>query len=120
VNNNARRFVINVPNEGYIEGVPNGVFVEVPAVVDKDGWHVERIEPKLTDKVLKFYLWPRMMRMEWALHAIMNGDKAALIEFLMRDPRTRSLEQAKAVIEEILNLPENQQMKMHYEKGLKL
>jgi len=38
----------------------------------------------------------------------------------MRDPRTRSLEQAKAVIEEILNLPENQQMKMHYEKGLKL
>lgn len=120
VNNNARRFVINVPNEGYIEGVPNGVFVEVPAVVDKDGWHVERIEPKLTDKVLKFYLWPRMMRMEWALHAIMNGDKAALIEFLMRDPRTRSLEQAKAVIEEILNLPENQQMKMNYEKGLKL
>lgn len=120
VNNNPRRFVINVPNEGYIDGIPDGIFVEVPAIVDKDGWHVEKIEPKLNDKVLKFYLWPRMMRMEWALHAIMNGDKSALIEFLLRDPRTKSLEQAQTVIEEILNLPENQQMKAHYEKRMKL
>ncbi|MEN3008152.1 alpha-glucosidase AglA [Pseudothermotoga sp.] len=119
VNGNVRRFVINVPNEGYIEGIPDGVFVEVPAVVDRDGWHVEKIEPKLSEKVLKFYLWPRMLRMEWALYAIMNGDKSALIEFLMRDPRTNSLEQAENVIEEILNLPENLSMKKHYEENLK-
>ncbi|MDW8139905.1 MAG: alpha-glucosidase/alpha-galactosidase, partial [Pseudothermotoga sp.] len=52
--------------------------------------------------------------------AIMNGDKSALIEFLMRDPRTNSLEQAEGVIEEILGLEENQKMRLHYEKGMKL
>ncbi|AEH51496.1 alpha-glucosidase AglA [Pseudothermotoga thermarum] len=120
VNNIPRRFVINVPNEGYIPQLPDGVVVEVPAIVDAKGWHVEKIEPPLTDRVVKYYLMPRMMRMEMALDAIMNGDKDVLIEFLIRDPRTKSYEQAVAVIEEIMSLPGNEKMKEHYEKRIKL
>ncbi len=120
VNNNSQRFVINVPNEGYIPQIPNKVVVEVPAIVDSKGWHVEKIDPPLNDRVVKFYLIPRMIRMEMALDAIMNGDKDVLIEFLIRDPRTRSYEQAVSVIEEILSLPGNEKMKEHYEKKLKL
>ncbi len=120
VNNNAQRFVINVPNEGYIPQIPNGVVVEVPATVDSKGWHVEKIDPPLTDRVVKYYLMPRMMRMEMALEAIMNGDKEMLVEFLMRDPRTKFYEQAVSVIEEILSLPGNEKMKEHYEKRIKL
>lgn len=120
VNNNVQRFVINVPNEGYIPQIPDGVVVEVPAKVDRNGWHVEKIDPPLNDKVVKMYLLPRMLRMEWALYAIMNGDKSSLIEILLRDIRTKSYEQAANVVEEILSLPENEIMKNHYNNHQKL
>ncbi|MEJ5228964.1 MAG: alpha-glucosidase AglA [Pseudothermotoga sp.] len=120
VNNNAQRFVINVPNEGSIPQIPNNVVVEVPAIVDRNGWHVEKIDPPLSEKVIKMYLIPRMLRMEWALHAIINGDKDALVEMLIRDPRTKSYEQAVAVLEEILSLPENEKMRKHYDNREKL
>jgi alpha-galactosidase/6-phospho-beta-glucosidase family protein len=53
--------------------------------------------------------------MEWALEAFVSGDKRILQEILIRDPRTKSFEQAEAVIEEILALPFNKEMKKHYE-----
>jgi len=60
------------------------------------------------------YLTPRMSRMEWALDAFVSGDKMMLQEILIRDPRTKSFEQAKAVVDEILALPFNKEMKKHY------
>jgi alpha-galactosidase/6-phospho-beta-glucosidase family protein len=53
--------------------------------------------------------------MEWALEAFVSGDKRILQEILIRDPRTKSFKQAEAVIEEILELPFNKEMKKHYE-----
>ncbi|ABV33944.1 MULTISPECIES: alpha-glucosidase AglA [Pseudothermotoga] len=120
VNNNAQRFVINIPNKGYLSQIPDGVVVEVPALVNKSGWHVEKIDPPLNEKVVKMYLIPRMLRMEWALEAIMNGDKEILVEILLRDVRTQSYEQAVEVIEEILSLPENEPMRNHYSKKKRL
>ena len=56
-----------------------------------------------------------MLRMEWVLETFLSGDKRILQEILVRDPRTKSFEQAKTVIDEILNLPFNKDMKKHYE-----
>ena len=54
------------------------------------------------------------MRMEWALEAFLTRDRRVLEEFLIRDPRTRSYEQVVKVIDEILALPENEEMRKHY------
>jgi len=56
-----------------------------------------------------------MLRMEWALEAFLSGDKRILQEILIRDLRTKSFEQTRTVIDEILALPFNKEMKRHYE-----
>jgi len=117
VNDKKARLVLNVENRGVIKGIPDDVVVEVPVVVDKEGIHPEKIEPDLTDRIKKFYLLPRILRMEWALEAFISDDRRVLEEILVRDPRTRSYEQAVAVIDDILNLPFNEEMKKHYSKG---
>lgn len=107
VNDRKGRFVVNVPNRGIIPEIPPDVVVEVPALVDKEGIHPERIDPPLPERVLLYYLYPRMMRMEMALEAFLTGDIGIIKEVLYRDPRTKSDEQVEAVLAEIFALPEN-------------
>nr|WP_206528146.1 hypothetical protein [Marinitoga sp. 38H-ov] len=57
-----------------------------------------------------------MIRMDMALEAFLTGDIKLLEEFLIRDRRTTSYSQVKNVLEELMNLPENQEMKKHYMK----
>jgi alpha-galactosidase len=101
VNNNASRFVVNTLNEGAISGIDDDVAVEVTAVVDSQGIHIDDVAPRLPDRVIDWYLRPRIMRMEWALEAFMKKDPGLIVEILMRDPRTTSYEQARGVVEEI-------------------
>jgi alpha-galactosidase/6-phospho-beta-glucosidase family protein len=114
VNGEKQRLVLNILNNGIISNIPKDVVVEVPVIVDDKGIHPEEIKPDLTDRIKKFYLMPRIMRMEFALEAFITGDRKVLEEVLIRDPRTRSYEQVKEVIDEILNLPFNKEMKEHY------
>lgn len=116
VNGRKARLVLNVENNGTIKGIPDDVVVEVPVLVDREGIHPERIEPDLTDRIKKFYLLPRILRMEWALEAFISGDVRVLQEILIRDPRTKSYEQTLAVINDILNLPFNKEMKRYFLK----
>lgn len=114
VNDNGDRFVVNIPNKGYmIPGIPRDVVVEVPAMVDGRGIHPEPIED-IPKRLMDMVLIPRMLRMEWALEALISGDREVLLEILVRDPRTKSVEQAEAAIENILSLPFNHEMKEHY------
>jgi alpha-galactosidase len=115
INGNQERFVLNIPNKGpIIPSIPEDVVVEVPVIVDQKGIHPEKINPPLPKRIIDMYLAPRRLRMEWALEAFVSGDKRILQEILIRDPRTKSFEQAEAVIEEILALPFNKEMKKHY------
>lgn len=115
INNTSDRFVVNIPNKGHIiAGIPEDVVVEVPAIVDKDGIHPEKVDPQIPKRIMSMYLVPRMLRMEWALEAFLTGDKMVLQEILVRDPRTKSFEQANSVIEDILSLQFNHEMKKHY------
>lgn len=116
VNDKKQRFVVNILNNGVIEGIDDNVAVEIPAWVDSNGIHPEKINPRLSERVIKYYLRPRIMRMEMALEAFIKGDINVLKEFLFRDPRTKSEEQVEGVLNEIMNLPENEKMKEHYSK----
>jgi alpha-galactosidase/6-phospho-beta-glucosidase family protein len=88
--------------------------VEVPVLVDKTGIHPEKISPNLPDRIKKMYLAPRIMRMELALEAFIKGERKVLEEILYRDIRTKSETQVKDVLDEIMDLPFNEEMKKHY------
>lgn len=110
------RFVVNIPNRRIIPAAENDVVVEVPAIVDSEGIHPEKIEPMLPERVIKYYLKPRIMRMEMAVEAFLTGDIDIIKELLYRDPRTQNDGQVEKVLEEILSLPENEEMRKHYLK----
>ena len=114
VNNERTRLVLNVPNNGAISGIPDDVVIEIPVLVNKEGIHPEKITPYLPDRIVKFYLIPRIVRMEMALEAFTTGDIKVLEEVLIRDPRTRSYEQVRAVLNDIFALPFNEDMRKHY------
>jgi len=114
INNKKTRLVLNIPNRGVIAGIPDDVVVEVTCQVDSQGIHPEKVEPDLTDRIKKFYLIPRIMRMEMAIEAFRTRDIKVLEEFLIRDPRTRSYQQVKDVLNELLNLPFNQEIKEYF------
>ncbi|MBO8160782.1 MAG: alpha-glucosidase/alpha-galactosidase [Thermosipho sp. (in: Bacteria)] len=116
VNNKKQRFIVNIQNNGVIKEISDDVVVEIPAWVDSSGISPEEINPKLSERVIKYYLTPRIMRMEMALEAFLKGDFKLLKEFLLRDPRTKSEEQVEGVLNDILNLPENREMKRHYRR----
>ncbi|GAB6188831.1 alpha-glucosidase AglA [Marinitoga arctica] len=115
VNNKSSRLVLNMMNaSGAINEIPRDVAIEIPVLVDKNGIHPEEIYPKLSRRIIKYYLYPRMIRMEMALEAFLSGDINLLEEFLIRDRRTNSYKQVKNVLKEIMELPENEEMKKHY------
>lgn len=49
--------------------------------------------------------------MEMAVEAFLTGDIDIIKELLYRDPRTQNDGQVEKVLEEILSLPENEEMK---------
>ena len=114
VNNKATKLVLNIPNQGAVKGIPDDVVVEVPLEVKGSGLYPEKIEPGLPDKVVKYYLTPRITRMEMAIDAFTMGDRKILEELLVRDPRTKNYEDIPRLWNEIFSLPFNQEMKDHY------
>ena len=113
VNDKEQVFQINIPNDDAIRGIPNDVVVEIPAIVNRKG--VQRIHTgDLPKRLMLHVLIPRMVRMEWALEAFLEGGRDLLLEWLLDDPRTESLEQAEVAITDILGSPFNKEMAEHY------
>ncbi|HOJ92536.1 MAG TPA: alpha-glucosidase/alpha-galactosidase [Dictyoglomaceae bacterium] len=113
VNNHRRRLVLNVPNNGAIKGIPDDVIVEIPVYVDKNGIEREKIE-NIPSRLMLYVLIPRWLRMERILQAFQEGDRTSLLLTIMDDPRTKSFEQGKNLIEAILSQPWNEEMDKHY------
>ncbi|RKX86958.1 MAG: alpha-glucosidase/alpha-galactosidase [Spirochaetes bacterium] len=111
--NKKTRLILNIPNKNNaVPYIPENVFIEIPVVVDSKGIHPEKIEPSLPEKLVFMYLFPRWLRMEWAINAFIKRDLGILKEFLIRDPRTKSEEQVEAVIKGLMEeLPD---FKFHY------
>jgi alpha-galactosidase len=113
VNDKESMFQVNVPNDGAVDSVPSDVVVEVPALVRNRG--VQRLHVgRLPKRLMLHVMVPRMLRMEWALEAYLEGGRDLLAEWLLSDPRTKSFTQAEETIKEILALPFNREMAEHY------
>ncbi|MHB8568343.1 MAG: family 4 glycosyl hydrolase [Nitrososphaerales archaeon] len=113
VNDKGLRFILDIRNNDTIPFLPADVAVEVPLTADRKGIHREIIL-SMPKKLERMALAPRLLRLEMAMEAFLNGDKSVLLEILYRDERTKSNAQAEAVLQEILNLPFNSEMKKHY------
>jgi alpha-galactosidase len=112
-NDQETMFQVNVPNNGAIDLIPNDVVVEIPALISRNG--VKRLRMgKLPNRLMLHAIVPRMLRMEWALEAFLEGNRDLLTEWLLNDPRTKSSKQAEETLREILKLPFNKQMAAHY------
>jgi len=106
-------YQVNIPNQGVISGIPDNVVVEVPAEIDGKGIHRIPVE-SLPKRIIKYVIYPRMMRMEWALEAFIQGGRDHLFDWLITDPRTKSTRQVEKVIDAILSIPENGEMAKHF------
>lgn len=108
-----KRLVLNVPNKGSIEGIPDDVVVEIPVVVSGKGYqqiHVGQLPGILMNNIML----PRMAQMENILDAYIHNDRTPLILMLMADHRTGSYKQAVNLIDTLLDLQWNAEAKKHY------
>lgn len=104
---------LNIPNRGAISGIPDDVVVEIPVVVSGRGIQAVHVG-KLPRRLMLYVMTPRMRRMEQILQAFIEGDRKSLLLLLMEDPRTKSSEQSKALLNELLAQPWNSEAAKHY------
>jgi len=104
---------LNIPNKGMISGIPDDVVVEVPVLVDRIGVRAIRIG-QLPKRLMLHVMMPRMLRMEQVLQAFLDGDRESLLLMIAEDRRTRSFEDARALLEEQLGESWNSEAAKHY------
>jgi len=113
VNDNEGKFQVNIPNKGALEGFGDDVVVEIPGIASGRGVqaiHVGALPRRLTLQVLR----TNVTRMELGLEAFLSGDKEALLNMILLNRRTRRYEQARNVMEALLALPFNEDIRKHF------
>ncbi|HEY64086.1 MAG TPA: alpha-glucosidase/alpha-galactosidase, partial [Caldilineae bacterium] len=113
VNDHQGYFQVNVPNHGALEGIPDDVVVEVPALVDGRGIRPLAVG-RLPERIMLGVMWPRWLEMERHLAAYLTGDPQYLMQNLLADHRTQTWEQAEEALEAIARMPGNEPMARHY------
>ena len=104
-NDRAGQYVVNVPNQGAIDGIADDVVVEIPALVSGRGVQGLRIG-RLPEPII-LTLQAAVVRMEAELQAYLIGDRNLLVATLLNEPwSTRSLEEAEERAEGILTSDE--------------
>ena len=109
-----RVIIANVQNSGdFVPGIPRDFEVEIPTLVSKRG--VQGIQTSgLPDAVLAYALRDRVAPVNLELEAYEQGDKTLLLQLIMMDPWTRTEQQARVLLEAILAMPENEELRDHY------
>ena len=109
-----RTYIVNILNDGeFVPGVPADFEVEVPALVSKRG--IQGIQTNgLSAELIAYILHDRVAPVEIELEAYEMGSKELLLQLIMMDPWSRSMEQAESMLDEILALPEFAEMRDHY------
>ena len=109
VNNHEGQFQVNVPNRGVLEGIPNDVVVEVPAVVSRKGIQSLHVGA-LPSKLMLEHILPDWLDMERELEAFKTGDRSMLLWNVLDSHQTRSYDQAVAVLEDLMAMEGNEEM----------
>lgn len=106
--------VVNIPNTGdFVPGVPKDYEVECRALVSGRGIQGLRMQP-LSKELLAYTYRDRIAPVEMELRAFETGDIHLLEQLVLMDPWTKSLDQAKALIADILDMPCNHAMKEYF------
>ena len=107
---------VNVPNDGYVPGLPDGAVVEVPARADGDGLHPARMAP-LPEGILG------LLRTQTSINRLLvqafgEGSRRKLLQALLLDPTTHSYRTAVQTIDEMFRLQGDVLPDMHWpERG---
>ncbi len=100
-NDRPGQFVVNVSNQGAIDGIADDVVVEIPALVSGRGVQGLRIG-RLPQPII-LYLQSAVVRMEALLQAYLTGDPNLLVATFLNEPwSTRSLDEAEERAEGML------------------
>jgi len=105
VNDNRVELQVNVPNRGAIEGIPDDVVVELPAICSRRGIQPLQIG-KLPRTLLLTVLYPRLLEAEQLVSLSLHPDERVLLRMILEDHRTGSWEQAVSLAREAMALPE--------------
>jgi len=109
-----RILIGNIPNQsGFVPGVPDDIAVEIPLLCSArgiQGIHTQGLPPALTAYLLRDRVAPVNLELE----AYTTGLRERLIELVLADPFTHSLDQAQSLVHGILNLPFHKEMKAHF------
>ena len=93
---------VNVPNRGWIPGLPEGAVVEVPATVGPDGLHPRAMEP-LPEAVLA------LLRTQVSINTLLvdaygEASRDKLLQALLLDPTCHSYRQSVHLIDRMFEL----------------
>lgn len=102
-------YQVNVPNCGALEGLPDDVVVEVPAVVNRKGIQPLHVTP-LPKKLMLEQIMPDWLHMERQLEAFHSSDRSMLLWQVLESHQTRSYDQAVTVLEDLLSMQGNKEM----------
>lgn len=108
------KVIVNILNDGgYMKGLPTDYEVEIAAMVDKHGIHPIHNDG-LPKPVMAHLFRDRIAPVEMELAAFENHSRDLLVDLIMMDPWTKSRKQAEKLVDDILELPCNADMKEYY------
>ena len=93
---------VNIPNQGYVPGLPDGAVVEVPALVNGHGLHPIQME-KLPEAVLALLRTQTSIN-QLLVEAYEEKSKNKLLQAVLLDPTCHSYKSAVHMIDEMLEL----------------
>ncbi len=109
-----QKVIVNIQNSGnFVPGIPTDYSCECWGLLNKSGVHGLPMTPQ-PKTVIAHALRDRVACVEAELAALETGDRNALVQLVLMDPWTRSLEQAENLVTAILDLPCNKEMKEYF------
>ena len=97
-----RCYAVNIPNQGAISNLPYDAIVEVPAIIDAQGWHALAMGP--LPKELLGYQYSLALAQELAVDAALSGSRNDLLKAILAHPLIHSLDAAEKAMDELLAL----------------
>jgi alpha-galactosidase len=93
---------VNIPNDGFIEYLPQNQVVEVPAIVSKDGVHGVKLDPY--PRAFAGLLMNQVAVNDLTTEAVLTGSKEVVMQALLVDPVVNSVRAAEEMLDTMLVL----------------
>ena len=101
-NNNLEEAAVNIPNNNFIESLPNGIVVEIPGIVDKHGIKVIKLENYPTS--FGMLLNNQSGTIQLTTEAILNKSKHKAYLAMLADPVVDNPSSAAKLLDTMLEV----------------